>query len=214
MNESNRLYLILGTIVVITLACIGSFTFLTGRAIGTPTVAPTNTPLPPPVVNIQSLRSQAKLTTVEYGTVAEVYNETPPEGMIDEFLGNKEQLLMLVYGDVQAGFDLDKLEENSIWTDGTRVRLILPAPEILNTNIDLDRTHVVYYENDLIFDDNNPNLQGEALKQAHDAIETAALSEDVLERANEFGRLHFENFLYSLGFTDVEVVVDAQIFDE
>ena len=214
MNESNRTYLILGTIVIVALACIGSFTFLAGRAIPTPTVVPTNTPLQPPVVNIQSLKSQAQLTTVEYGTVAEIYNETPPEGFVDEFLGNKEQLLMLVYGDVQAGFDLSKLDEESIWTDGTRVRLILPAPEILNTNIDLERTHVVYYENDLIFDDNNPNLQGEALKQASDAIETAALQEGVLERANEFGQLHFENFLYSLGFTDVEVVVDAQIFEE
>ena len=115
---------------------------------------------------------------------------------------------------MEAGFDLNKMDENSIWSDGTRVRLILPPPEILNTNIDLDRTHVVYYENDLIFDTNNPNLQGEALKQAKAAIEEAALSEDVLERANEFGRLHFENFLYSLGFTDVEVVVDAQIFEE
>jgi hypothetical protein len=214
MNESNRLYLILGGIVVVALACIGSFTFLTGRAIGTPTVVPTATPLPPPVVNIQTLKSQAQLTTVEYGTVTEIYNETPPEGMIDEFLGNKEKLLMLVYGDVEAGFDLNKMDENSIWSDDTRVRLILPPPEILNTNIDLDRTHVVYYENDLIFDTNNPNLQGEALKQAKAAIEEAALSEDVLERANEFGRLHFENFLYSLGFTDVEVVVDAQIFEE
>ena len=215
MTDSQRQLVILGAIVLIALACIGSFTYLAGTlatSINPPEA--TNTPLPPPVVNIQSIKSQAKLSTVEYSTITEVYNETPPEGIVDEFLGNKEQLLILVYGDVEAGFDLEKLDENSIWTDGTSVRLVLPAPELLNTTIDFDRTHVVYYENDLIFDNNNPNLQGEALKQAKEAIEEAALSEGVLDRANQYGQLHFENFLYSLGFEDVEVVVNAQIFKE
>ena len=215
MTDSQRQLVILGAIVLVALACIGSFTYLAGTL--TTSINPpeaTNTPLPPPVVNIQSIKSQAKLSTVEYSTITEVYNETPPEGIVDEFLGNKEQLLILVYGDVEAGFDLEKLDENSIWTDGTSVRLVLPAPELLNTTIDFDRTHVVYYENNLIFDNNNPNLQGEALKQAKDAIEEAALSEGVLDRANQYGQLHFENFLYSLGFEDVEVVVNAQIFKE
>jgi hypothetical protein len=65
-----------------------------------------------------------------------------------------------------------------------------------------------------MFDENNPNLQGEALEQAQQAVEQAALEEGVLERANEYGKLYYENFLYSLGFTDVEVVIDAQIFEE
>lgn len=200
--------------MIVALACIGSFTFLAGRFVGLPTTAPTNTPLPPPVVSIQSIKAQAQLSTVKYNTVTEIYNETPPEGIIDEFLGNKEQLLMLVYGEVQAGFDLSKLDENDIWTDGTRVRLVLPPPEILTTSIDFDRTHVVYYKNNLLFDNNNPNLQGDALKQAQEAIKQAALTEGVLERANDYGQLYFENFLHSAGFTDVEVVVDAQIFDK
>ena len=212
LNDSNRQYFIIGIVLVIALACIGSFTYLAGQMAGSIGVSPTNTPLPPPVVSLQTIKSQAKLSTVEYGTVTEIYNETPPEGLIDEFFGNKEKLLMLVYGDVEAGFDLSKIDEDDIWTDGTRVRLVLPPPEILNTDIDFDRTHVVYYENDLIFDANNPNLQGQALKQAEEAIKQAALSEGVLERANEYGKLHYENFLYSLGFEDVEVVVDAQIF--
>ena len=215
VSDPNRQYFMMGIILVVALACIGSFTYLAGQMagnIGGPAATPT--PLPPPVVSLQTIKSQAKLSTVEYGTVTEIYNETPPEGLIDEFLGNKERLLMLVYGDVEAGFDLSKMEQDDIWTDGTRVRLVLPPPEILNTHIDFDRTHVVYYENDLIFDSNNPNLQGQALKQAEDAIKQAALTEGVLQRANEYGKLYYENFLYSLGFEDVEVVVDAQIFRE
>ncbi len=215
MNQTQRQYIIIGVVAFVALACIGSFTYLAGTFAGqiNPPAA-TSTPLPPPVVNIQSIKSQAKLSTVEYSTITEIYNETAPEGLVDEFFGNKEQILILVYGDVEAGFDLKKLDDNHIWTDGTRIKLVLPAPEILNTTIDFERTHVVYYENDLIFDNNNPNLQGDALRQAKIAIQDAAIQEDILGQANEYGKLYYENFLYSLGFTDVEVVVDAQIFEE
>jgi hypothetical protein len=218
MKESQRqtiLYLVIG---LVALACIGFAAFAAGRIWGASeetAEAPTPTAtIPPPIVNIQTIKDQADLITVEYGTVTEIYNETPPEGWLDSALGNKEKLLMLVYGDVQAGFDLDKLEEDDLWTDGKRVRLVLPAPEVLATTIDFDRTHIVYYENQLLLDDNNPNLQGEALKQAQEAIKQAALSEGVLDRANAHGQLYFENLLRSLGFTEVEVVVDAQIFQE
>jgi hypothetical protein len=121
---------------------------------------------------------------------------------------------MLVYGDVKAGFDLNKLTDDSLWTDGTRVQLVLPSPEILSSSIDFDRTHIVYYENTLLLDQNNPNLQGDALARAKEAIEQTALEDGVLNKANEYGKTYFENYLYSLGFTDVEVVVDAQIFKE
>jgi hypothetical protein len=218
MKESQRQTVLLLVIGLVVLVCIGFAAFAAGRIWGTSeeaAAAPTATAtLPPPVVNIQTIKSQADLITVEYGTVTEIYNETPPEGWLDSALGNKEKLLMLVYGDVQAGFDLDKLEEDDLWTDGKRVRLVLPSPEILATTIDFDRTHIVYYENQLLLDDNDPNLQGEALEQAQEAVKQAALSEGVLERANEHGKLYFENLLRSLGFTEVEVVVDAQIFQE
>lgn len=218
-NGARRQYFIWGAIVVVILACIGSSTYLLGSYSGTfaqatPTPTPTNTPLPPPVVNIQDITAQAQLVTVEVGTVTEIYNETAAQGWLDEFLGNRERLLMLVYGDVKAGFDLSKLSKDDLWSEGTRARLVLPAPEILATTIDFDRTHIVFYENALLLDETNPNLQGEALHQAQKAIEQAALEEGALERANEYGQLYFENFLLELGFTDVEVVVDAQVFEK
>ena len=221
-DQTKRQYLTLAAILVAALVGIGLIAYLVGLLLGntateaaaTPTSQPTATPLPPPVVTITGIKSQAKLATVEYRSVAEIYNENLPEGWLDQFLGTKERLLMLVYGDVRAGFDLEKLSKDSLWTDGTRVRLVLPAPEILNSSIDFDQTHIVYYENNLFLDDNNPDLQGEALKQAKSAIEKAAREAGILDKANEYGQLYYENFLYSLGFTDVEVVVDAQIFKE
>ncbi len=214
-TDNQRFYIALGVMAAVALVCIGAFTYVAGTVTSKiPEGAPTNTPLPPPVVSIQKIRAQAELSTVEYSTLTETYNENAAQGWLDDLLGNKERLLMIVYGDVQAGFDLSKLSEENLWADGERVRLILPPPKILNSSIDFDRTHIVFYDNNLIFEDNNPNLQGEALKKSKEAIEEAALREGVLERANEYGRLYFENLLYSLGFTDVEVMVDAQIFEE
>lgn len=206
-------------IIILVLAGVGVATFLVGRITGvasvpTATPAPTATPLPPPVVTIQGIKSQAELSTVEQTVVAEIYNETLPEGWLDEFFGTKEELLMLTYGEVRAGFDLEKIDEADLWTDGESVRLVLPAPEILNSSINFDQTRIVYYDNSLIFDDSDPNLQGEALAQAKKAIEKAALEGGILNQANDFGQIYFENLLYSLGFDDVEVVVDAQIFEE
>jgi hypothetical protein len=220
-QEEKRQYTLWGGVAIAALLGIGLIAFLIGRlsitsAVATPIPAPTatNTPLPPPVVTIQGIKAKADLATVEFNTVAEIYNETAAEGWLDTLLGTKERLLMLVYGDVRAGFDLEKLNEEDLWTDGTRVRLVLPAPEILNSSIDFERTHIVFYENKLILDDNNPNLQGEALAQSKNAIEQAALKDGILDKANDYGQVYFENLLYSLGFTEVEVVVDAQIFKE
>ena len=214
-TDNQRFYITLGVVAAVALICIGAFTFSVGQMTSKiPAGSPTSTPLPPPVVSIQKIKAEAKLSTVEFSTLTEIYNENSAEGWFDDLLGNKERLLMIVYGNVEAGFDLSKLSEENLWTDGERVRLILPPPEILGSSIDFDRTHIVFYDNDLIFDTNNPNLQGEALKQSKEALEEAALREGILDQANGYGQLYFENLLFSLGFTDVEVVVDAQIFEE
>ncbi len=219
MNESpQRQYLVWGGIAAVALIGIALIAYLIGSIFGPSTAAvtpipPTSTPAPI-VVTIAGIKSQAELSTVEYSTVTEIYRENLPEGWFDELLGRKEQMMLLVYGDVRAGFDLEKLTEENLWTDGQRVRLVLPAPEVLNSSINFDRTHIVYYENNLILEQNNPNLQGEALAEAKQAIEQAALREGILNKANDYGKLYFENLLYSLGFEEVEVIVDAQIFRE
>lgn len=219
MNDQTRnQYAMLIGIGLAVLLGVAIMAFLGGRLLSAPTPAPTplptNTPLPPPVVTIQGIKSQAELSTVEQTAVAEIYNENLPEGWLDEFLGTKEQILILAYGEVRAGFDLEELTEENLWTDGKKVRLVLPAPKILNSSLNFDRSRIVYYNNNLLLDDNDPNLQGEALDRAKEAIEQAALEAGILNQANDFGHLYFEKFFYSLGFTEVEVVVDAQIFKE
>jgi len=167
--------------------------------------SPTPTPVPTPQVWIEGIRSIAELATVKYLTVAEVQNEQVPDD-VRKLFGAKEQILMLVYGVVRAGFDLSKLSEGDLWTDGTRVQLVLPTPEILSITIDNERTHVVYYEKSLIVG-HDVNLEGETRRMADEAIRQGAIEAGILEQAEAYGKIYFENYLRSLGFTEVRVVV-------
>jgi len=170
-------------------------------------VGPQPTPTPtPPVVTIQGLRRVAELATVEYRTLVEITGERIPADFRQLF-GAKEQILLLVYGDVKAGFDLGKLKDEDIWRDGTRVQLHLPAPEILSVSLDFKRTHVVHYEKSLIVS-HDPTLQGETLQRATEAIRQAAVEAGILEQAREYGELFFKDYLHSLGFTEVYVITN------
>ena len=174
----------------------------------TPTSAPTPTvtPTPAPVVTITGIRRLAELATVEYQSVAEIQNERVPDDF-RQYLGIKEQVLLLAYGEVKAGFDLSRLSEEDLWTDGTRVQLHLPPPEILSTSIDYDRTHAVYHRGTLLMS-RDINWEGEIFETAQDSIRQGAIEAGILEDAAQYGQLYFENFLRSLGFTEVQVVVD------
>ncbi|MFQ5611526.1 MAG: DUF4230 domain-containing protein [Anaerolineae bacterium] len=200
-------------IVVLGLAVIGSMgygAFIIGRisrAASTTTPSrPTATPTPAPVVTILGIKNQAKLATTEYTLVAEVYNETVPDDWRAQF-GVKESILLLAYGNVTAGFDLEKLDEDDLWVDRDRVQLHLPAPEVFAIDIDFDKTHVVYYDKSLLVS-HDPALEGETLRQAEAALQEAALEANILKSASGYGQVFFERFLYSLGFTEVEVIVD------
>ena len=172
----------------------------------TPTSVPTFTPIPPPEVTLTDIRTAAELTTVEYQAVAEIQDERVPDDF-RQYLGIKEQVLLLAYGDVKAGFDLSGLSEEDVWTDGTRVQLHLPPPEILSTSIDYDRTHAVFHRGTM-FMSRDINWEGEIYDTAQDAIRHEAVEAGILEDATRYGQLYFENFLRSLGFTEVQVVVD------
>ncbi len=221
MNEKSKTipYLIGTILAIVALGGMALTGFVAGqifvpKPLPTPTATPTNTPLPPPVVSIQAIKSKAELATVEQSAITEIYRENLPQSWLDSKLGTKEELLLLVYGNVRAGFDLNSLKDKDLSTDGKRVRLVLPAPKILNSSINFSRTHIVYYKNSLLLEKNNPNLEGEALAQAQKAIEQAALAEGILKQANSYGKLYFERLLFSLGFTDIEVVTVEEIFKQ
>ena len=209
MNQIRRHAAFLALLVIIVLAALLAREYLNNSArIWTPPtpIAPTSTPAPAPSVTITNIRGMAELATVEYQAMAEVPNERVPND-VRQYLGVKEQILLIAYGDVKAGFRLEKLTESDLWTNGSRVQLHLPAPEILSTSIDHTRSHVVTYQGSLLLS-HDVNLEKDTLGIAEGAIEQAAIDAKLLENASQYGQLFFENFLRSLGFTEVKVIVN------
>jgi hypothetical protein len=197
----NAIFLALLAVIVLLALVLG--VLLLGCRPPPPPATPAPTPI---VVTIDSVRAVAELATVEYRTVAEVRNESVPDDL-RQHLGIKEEILLLVYGNVKAGFDLSQLKEEDIWTDGRRVQLHLPAPEILSTEIDFDRTHAVTYRKS-IFVTHDVELESGTLKMAKEAINQAAIESGIFDMASQFGQTFFENHLRSLGFTEVQVIVN------
>ncbi len=210
MNLRRRHAGFVALLVIIVLAALLAREYLNKtNPIWTPPtpIAPAVTPAKAPSVAITNIRAQAELATVRYQVVAEVPNESVP----DDFraaLGARERIVLLVFSDVKAGFDLSELREDDLWTDGTRVQLHLPAPEILSREIDAKRSHAISRDITPILIASDPELEMKTLEIAKAHIDEAAIEEGILENASQYGQLFFENFLRSLGFTEVKVVVD------
>jgi hypothetical protein len=201
-----RLLVVGGIILLIIILIVGAAAGWLGFQIARKATPPTPTPLPPPVVSIEEIRQAAELATVKYTLSTDITSTRVPDDIRQHF-GVKEEIVLITYGEVAAGFDLNELRDQDLWTDGTRVQLHLPAPKILYTRLDNERTHVVYYQKSWLID-HDVNLEGRALQEAEHAIEQAALEGEVLQRASQYGQLFFTNWFYSMGFTEVRVAVN------
>jgi hypothetical protein len=155
---------------------------------------------------IQEIQSAAELATVKYTLSTEASGTNVPQD-IRKWFGVREEILLIAHGEVAAGFDLSKMSDKDIWVDGSRVQLHLPAPEILYVRIDNERTHVVYYDKSW-FVERDVDLESRARQQAEELLRQAALEGEVLSRAADYGELFFSDWLYQMGFSEVQVIVN------
>ncbi len=158
-----------------------------------------------PVVTIEEITPLAELATVRYQSVIDITNERVPENIL-KYLGFKEEILILVYGNVKAGFDLSQLNEDSLWIDGTRVQLVLPAPTIISASIDFNRTRVVTTKKSFLLP-HEPGFETETLGIAREKIIQSAIDSGILETAREYGQNFFENYFRTLGFEEIRIII-------
>jgi hypothetical protein len=172
----------------------------------TPTPTPTNTPTPTPtpIVAITGIHALGRLETVEYAMQTIIELEDEPGNLLERISGDK--LLLVAEGEVVAGFDLSGVRESDVIVDGTTVTLILPPPEILYSRVDNERTFV--YERETgVFRRPDPDLETEARRLAEERLVSWALERGILPKAEENGIVYLENFLRSLGFTEIEIEI-------
>jgi hypothetical protein len=159
-------------------------------------------------VVIKHIKDLGRLETTEFGmqTVIDLKNE--PSNLWEQVVGS-DKLLLVAEGEVVAGFDLAKVEEEDIQVNGTSVIITLPAPEILYSRIDNERTYVYERETGLLVTPDK-SLEGRARQLAEEALVDWALRRNIQDEAERAGRLQIENLLRSLGFTEIVINVKGK----
>ena len=170
----------------------------------TRTPRPSLTPSPTPIIVITGIHAFGRLETAQYTLRDIVEMKDAPSNILEHF--SQDRLLLIAEGEVVAGFDLTKIEDDDIVAYHDSVLLWLPEPEILYTRIDNENTFVYERETGL-FRRPDPDLETTARRLAEQQIHDWALERGILEDAEEFGVLYLENFLHSLGFNKVGIEI-------
>ncbi len=169
----------------------------------TPTDTPTHTPTP--IVVITHVQGLGRLETTEYAMQTVIDLENDASNLWQQLVGS-DKLMLVAVGEVVAGFDFEKIRGQDIAVNGTTVRIVLPAPEILYSRIDNEDTYVYERQTGLLVPPDN-SLESRARQLAEEALVEWALEREIFDQAEKDGRLQIENLLRSLGFTDVTIEV-------
>jgi len=175
----------------------------TATATRTPTASPT--PTPTPRVIISEVRALGRLESSAYLLQTVIDLEREPTNVWERVLGT-DKLLLVASGEVIAGFDLGRIQPGDIVVTGERVRIDLPPPEILFSKVDNERTYV-YERATGLFRTPDARIESEARQLAERAMVKRALEGEILEHAEQNGRMYLEGFLRSLGFKEITLVV-------
>ncbi len=151
---------------------------------------PTPTILPDPVTIIRSVRSLARLETIQY-SVEKIITAEVGQGVFGFLVGDR--LLFVAHGDVIAGIDLEKLTPEDLWVIDGILYVDLPTAEIFIATLDNDLSYV--YDRDTgIFTKGNIELETLARQAAEEEILKAAIASGILVQA----KINAENYLWRL----------------
>jgi hypothetical protein len=161
---------------------------------------PTPTILPDPVTIIHEMRALSRLETMQY-SVEKVITAESGAGIFDFLFSNR--LLLVAHGEVIAGVDLGKLEDDSIQVgaDGS-VTIELPHAEVFISALDSEKTYV-YDRDGGLLRDAEVGLESAARLKAEEEFERAAVEDGILDQAQVNAESFLYRFLRSVGLRNV-----------
>ncbi|RZT82298.1 uncharacterized protein DUF4230 [Micromonospora violae] len=134
---------------------------------------------------------------------------------VPDFLLN-ERTLFVGAGSVEAYVDFTKIGEGAVVqsADGKSVEIKLPAPQLGETNLDMEKSYVFAQQRGLLnrlgdLVGNDPNRQQQIYQLAEDRITAAARDSGLSARAEENTRKMLEGLLRSLGYQQITVTYIA-----
>lgn len=165
----------------------------------------------PPQVNIstlvvQQIRQITELTTAVF--VMEAVIPTSQERKLGEVTVATTKLLYLAHGEVKAGINLEEITSQNVMIEDNIIKIKLPAPEILDSKIDINLSSVYDYDRGFLGlgPDVAPELQTLAQRQTLEKIVTAACNQGILDQANDKAKLAIAQLLTVAGYQQVEVI--------
>jgi hypothetical protein len=141
----------------------------------------------------------ASMRVIHVGTVTQSYKVIPNALAGDE-------ITFLATGDVIAGLDLSKLQQQDVWRspDGA-INVRLPPPEILVSRVDNEHSRVVNRKTGMLRR-SDVDLETRARQHAETNIRAEALRKGILPLAAENGEKKLAELLRTFGFERVRFV--------
>ena len=164
-----------------------------------------------PTAIVHQVQGVSELTTAVF--IMEAVVPTSAERKFGEIVVGSTKLLYVAYGEVRAGVDLSNLSADDIKVEKDTIYIYLPAPEILDSKIDVHRSSVYDYNRGFLNlgPDVAPLLQTSAQRQTLEKIVTTACHKGVLEEANDRAKLAITQLLTTAGYEKVEVKTTAPL---
>ncbi|MEJ2708111.1 MAG: DUF4230 domain-containing protein [Anaerolineales bacterium] len=160
---------------------------------------PTPTILPDPVTIVHSVRSLARLETIQY-TVEKVITAETGQGTFSFLFG--ERLIFVAHGYVIAGVDMNKLQPDDLEVRDSVLYVTLPQPEIFVATLDNDKSYV-YDRETGVLTRGDVNLETNARQAAEQAIEESAMDDGILKLAQQNAENYLSRLLRDLGYPEV-----------
>ena len=119
------------------------------------------------------------------------------------------KLLYIAVGQVRAGVDLAQLDESCIQKSQEETVIVLPAPRILDSKIDVEKSYVYDVRQSLAFAPDSILLHEAAQKLALKEIVDAAVDCGILDAAAQQAKWIVESLLQMAGMEGVRVDMQA-----
>ncbi len=155
---------------------------------------------------VKQLQALNRYETTDF-TIEKVIDAGTSGNTLNQILFG-DKILLIAHGEVIAGFDLSSLQNDSVVVNGQTVTLNLPAPQILTTKLDEQKTRV-YDRRQGLLSKGDKDLESKARAAAEESIRKAACEENILGEAEKNGRSQLSSLLKALGFTTVIINIPA-----
>jgi uncharacterized protein DUF4230 len=157
---------------------------------------PTPTIIPDPVTYITEVRALARLETIQY-SIEKVITAEMGQGTFGFLFGDK--LLFVAHGTVIAGIDMSKINPEDLRMDSGVLYVKLPASEIFVATLDNDKSYVYDRETGALTKP-DVNLETTARQAAEEEIRKAAISDGILDLAQQNAVAYLTKFFAALGY--------------